>query len=692
MTSRESRFADVWKQLDPAEPVPRPLTWEIRDKFAQGLPEIDPAELKRVYDRAMRLPIDPQSKSASDMPWLRGMSVREAQKAALTALPKAGSEVRTPSGTVTVPDVKGLKKQIATLAVAAKAGEQLMPDAPNWYQDSQKFTAGMSGNDPRYARKLARVIAATSGQKPVQANLQSAARQLHAELLGDKWRYVNNEMTPYMPGVMAAERGVTPSSEKFGAFAQEIDPNTGGLLRDPDAPYIGAVTDTRSGQLDAAIQKGAVKPSMKEGLIAAVEPPFPPKEENASIPAGLHKFVDAKTALAAKAAGMDPYGVHAASWGMQEYLRNKVGAKKPIPEAELRERSMAYLTGYLPENLHFTNEFVPGAGTGSKIALLPEADRVAFSRAMEEALAGPHRRDAFLEVLGKIPGDVSGHGVGLWTSPVTGMQEINPNVTTTMLTSWTKGSGKSPPQLDPLTERVANAYSALRGLLTEQEAIASSMPVFDPAKPSSWWIRAAEKPTPAQMKLLEQELAARGLPTGIPDFGDTSFMVTDFSGKGPRGAVIRKAIPQVEEAARAAGIIPKEIRATERLGTYYDLPWGQSTLGSGVVTRKVLDDLKKEKALWNKLNANRDMKNALADLAGRLAEARRPWAEREFAPGVRLLRPDQQRLLEDLASAEARKIGPLRYIEQQLESGRGYYPAIGLPFLLGGLLSTDERQ
>ena len=668
----EQSLPMVMETLDPDNPIPRPASWLLRDKLANApLAQPDPADLAAAAQKAKNL--KPKLGEPGKTQWLRGLLMEEAEKKALDGAIGRGDELA--SVPITERQLKKVLEGTARMVEANKTHQPIMGD---WYPDMKRVVAGYAGGDPKFASEYANMLAATSANKPVDASFMEAARAYQARMLRDPWRYYTNEMTGMMPAVVAAQMGERYNTPKFHAFSIGNDPNKVRVGKGPGTVFEGTVNDTHVLQADRGLLKGTYKPDPNTGVVRVLDPT---KGETTPPNTTEHKIMDAVNLLVGRAVGMSPQEVQARKWG-EKILQTSIA--KGVPDtwdtrlaAMTMPSDIAYQTA-----LKFTNELVPTPNL-EKLPADP-ALREAYSRALERAVQGRAQRDAFLELLGQ-PGNVSGHGVGLFKPEGSQTWETNPLVVSSMPASFKRANMA----LDELSEKTADVYGNLRGLLTGQEGIASSLPVptREAKRVAGVWGRVNQPLTRNQMIALRQALAERNLPQSIADYGDSSFLLGPWDG-GVTGAALQKAYRQgaVQDALRAAGIEGAETKPVAVLSAYTRVPFTPE-IGTNTATQAVLDRLQQEPGALKTLTTGR-RKGLLSGIADRIYQARQ-----EALP-AEMHRPDYDALLRDVASPEARRYkgGPLQYILDRIKSGEGRYPVVAAPFLLGGLLSEKDNE
>lgn len=697
-----SRIGEVLETLDKAEPVPQPKGWSMTITPAPGP---TPKKLDSVAAKAVQIMRDAIEKRgeliAEDAAkrkkprktppaaeWLRGKTVKQAQADLASGVPvnEPIQIVAKQPPTVTTPEM--IERYVDAITRMNLTNRVTQPEMDIWYPEGRRLVAALSGGDPEEAQRLARLLSATSGRKSVAKSFETTADIYLGGLLSDPEVITNADMATFLPGIVSAYfKNKLPVTEKFHPFGLKLDPNLGLRYGRQSDIFTGTVNDTHMAQIYDALNRGAliVDPVTKKiiltGLFRNVKQPS----------AQMHKLLDAAHLAAAKALNDYDEAVQARGWG-EKILLSKKGKRKTLDE-ELAARiaSMA-----MPSDLAYTttfkavNEFIPLKSQYSNIAELPYSLRQQFTREMEEAFAGERRRDALLDVL-NYPGNVSGHGIGVW-EPEGGPIEFNPTVVTSMLASFDKKNDLTP-QFRRFFERI---YAPLRGLLTEQGAIAGSA-IRPKGTPRGGLLvrldpnyRLTDVGVKDILGAIEQYNAKKTtkvkIPTGLSDFGDSTFVITDFATEPtiPYGRLTRS----VKSLLTNLGLPVREVSAVGRPGAYVPLPWNESTPGSGKVTEAVLSLLQSEPGAVEYLNKEGPTK-ALARVAARLAEAREKWANK---PGVRL-RTDVTKLLRDISSPEAISEGVIEYMKKRLADAadRPFWPVVAVP-IIGSWYAQSEDE
>ena len=219
----------------------------------------------------------------------------------------------------------------------------------------------------------------------------------------------------------------------------------------------------------------------------------------------------------------------------------------------------------------------------------------------------------------------------------------------------------------------------------EQEEIEATLPLFRVAgsKADSAWLRLSpdsmlrDLPDDEYVRL-RGALRAQGFPDLI-DYGDTSLLLTNRR-EPITGAALGRKLGDVERVFRDLGLEVRDIQPAGRLAERYTLPWSASEIGSGKVTRKALSDLQGQPAVWKEFNTAARAKRLIAS-----------QAKKYFDAIGDVVRPDTRNLLTALSSENAQEVGPYRYLEYLLTSGKPLLPGIGVGAItLPGLLSEQE--
>jgi hypothetical protein len=363
-------------------------------------------------------------------------------------------------------------------------------------------------------------------------------------------------------------------------------------------------------------------------------------EQKGALTEAQHKFLDYETALAVDRANKTKLGgrsdwtgeqLQAAPWVRQKAL-DIMSRNEALTYEEAFARANKQIGDYFPRHTYnATHEVQPGVETGHMMGSVaaPQGEKTAFAADPRSTWAtAPGGRDAIYAGLG-----IPGTGVNMRVRPTIDMQgmyegprglETNPGWVARPLGTFNVG-GKDEPfkAVTPADRAIMNAGEAWRAAMDAQQAGAWHKTwVGGPAKESNSLL------FPRQGKASVEEMQAiqdKAKPFGLSDVTDTGEgILSTRYWPAPEGS------KEFDKALRAGEFgnlgKPQRVRVDSDIVDYGD-QWKEG-VGSGAVTRKMLEYVEATPGIRAAFNANPH----LADRAAAQMERDVEWTTKWGAP------------------------------------------------------------
>jgi hypothetical protein len=422
-----------------ATPAATKIVSDVMSRPSVGEQIIQAGEHERAL-RAAGAPLIEQIHAAGESPFAGMMMPGAIGKGALAGAPP---HIQSPQA------LGALRSRVTDLAHAGEAGR-------NWYEQSGRAVADVSGGDVERAGKLVEGLGITSPQMPVAQNAEQAIRAQNQAMLGEPIHDVGMFPTEMSKKLNAVYYGDQPWAGRktnafYGNIMHAVDPtipqdvtNDIWMMRGFEYPPVGEWQSTRGGLFSGAPTKSQYDFVDRETKLITDR-----LNQSASVP-------------------WDPKQVQAAVW-----TAIKARTEGKSPEAASFDFSHALNRSMAEQSF----ESIPGDNTGhlqEMFAADPELLRD-YHKEIVDAITDPQARDLINRHLGLLAGHT-------FDAPGAFEGAVHPGSQTLAAVSSAKGTGMT--SIDPASRELLDAAEYTRGLLLSQKASAWHRPFYRSSTPA----------------------------------------------------------------------------------------------------------------------------------------------------------------------------------------------------------------